>query len=91
MTYVFYTFRTFNRSYIKTIFYAEIKNAFGNPLSVVALLVYEQYANMNLMFPKSIDYRKYSYDLTRVASRFSDLRLYRYSLRCLLIVGNLYK
>lgn len=45
---------------------------------------------MNLFYPH-IDYRKYCYDLTRVGTRFSDLKMYPYSLRIFFIVEGLYR
>ena len=87
--YVFHTFKSYDKSWIKQVFYYHIKQGFTNNLSIIALLIYEQYAHLNLFY-KNIDYRKYCYDLTRVASRFTDMKLYSYSLRCLIIVESLY-
>ena len=53
------------------------------------LLVYEQYSNLNLLFPH-IDYRRYCYDTVRVAMRFSEYKLSGHSLRCLTIVEKIY-
>lgn len=89
LMYVFHTFRSFEKSYIRGEYYSHIKQAFTPQLSIINLLVYEQYANMCLLF-KNIDHRRYCYDLTRVASRFTESKLYGYALRCLLIVESLY-
>ena len=88
--YVLHTFKVFDKNWIKEIYYAHIKQAFTPTLSIVPLLLYEQYANINLLY-KIPDYRKYCYDLTRVASRFTEAKLFSYSLRCLLIVESLYE
>lgn len=45
---------------------------------------------MNLLY-KNIDYRRYCYDMTRVATRFSEVRLYGYALRCFLVVEAMYR
>ena len=70
LMYVFHAFRVFDKHFIKDIYYAHIKQAFTPHLAIVPLLLYEQYANINLLY-KVADYRKYCYDLTRVASRFT--------------------
>lgn len=73
LVYVFHIFRTFDRQFIRPIFYLNLKGTFStsNPiLNVVSILIYEQFANLNLLY-NNIDYRRYCYDLTRVASRFS--------------------
>lgn len=92
LVYAFHTFRTFNREFIRSNFYPQIKQIFSNNsfLNVIPSLLYEQFANFNLLY-KNIDYRRYCYDMTRVASRYSDGKLYSYALRSFLVVESLYK
>ena len=94
LLYSIHAFKTFNKEFIKEVFHNNLKASFSQTqlinINVIPLLLYEQYANLNLFYSK-IDYRKYCFDLTRVASRFSDQKLYRYALRCLLIVEGLYR
>ena len=92
LLYCIHGFKVFNRDYIKDIFYSNVKAAFSQlqPLNIIPLLLYEQYANLNLFY-KKVDYRKYCYDLTRVASRFTEQKMHQYALRCLLIVEALYR
>ena len=53
-------------------------------------MVHEQYASLSLL-TRNIDYRHYCYELTRVAWKFSALRLYNHALRCLILVHSLYE
>lgn len=52
-------------------------------------LLYEQYSNLNLLFPY-IDFRRYCYDTVRVSMKFSEYKIYNHALRCLLLVENVY-
>jgi hypothetical protein len=65
-----------------------VSNNYTNPLIIPALL-HEQHANLNLMFPIS-EYRRYCYDLIRVAAKFSEYKLYYHNLRCFLIASKIY-
>lgn len=94
LLYSFHSFKTFNKDFIKEVFHNNLKASFSQTqqvsINVIPLLLYEQYANINLFYRK-VDFRRYCFDLTRVASRFSDQKLYKYALRCLLIVEGLYR
>ncbi len=56
---------------------------------LIPALLYEQYSNLNLLFPY-IDYRRYCYDTVRVSMKFSEYKIHSHSLRCLLLVENIY-
>lgn len=93
LVYVFHTFRTFDKKFIRHKFYSVLKNTFvgtSSKTNIISILIYEQVTNMNLFYPH-IDFRKYCYDLTRVASRFTDLKMHYYALRCFFIVEGLYR
>lgn len=56
---------------------------------MIPCLIHEQYANMNLLYPVP-EYRRYCYDLIRVASKFNEFKLYHHHLRCLSIANYIY-
>jgi hypothetical protein len=97
LLYFFHCFKVFNREFIKNNFYYYIKKNvneetigpnYSNPLIIPALL-HEQFANLNLLYPIP-EYRRYCYDLVRVASKFSEYKLYYHHLRCILIADKIY-
>lgn len=76
LMYVFHSFRTFNRQFIRQYYQfvkscsalsGSINNVFVN---IVSTLIYEQYANLSLLYP-SIEHRRYCYDIIRASSRYS--------------------
>ena len=93
VVYLIHCFRSFQTNIIKTEFYKGLKiclNDKRNVLNMVTSLVHEQYASLCLL-GKSIDYRHYCYELSRVGSKFMSLKLYNHALRCFHIVQLIYQ
>lgn len=96
LIYMFHGFRMFEKATIRVMFYYYLKLALSSnedkqvyqPL--LATLIYEQFANINLLYTVS-DYRRYCYDLIRVGSKFSEFKLPHHNMRCLQITSNIYQ
>ena len=76
--YILHGFKLFDKDFTKSVLYLYIKKAVNEELitegnqypSLIPCLVHEQYANMNLLY-QTPEYRRYAYDVIRVASKFS--------------------
>lgn len=98
MMYFIHGLRVFDRDFIKNSYYLYIKRAVNEETaseqhphpSCIPSLVHEQYANLNLLYPLP-EHRRYAYDVVRVASKFSEFRLFDHHLRCLLIASYIYQ
>jgi len=90
LIFAYHGFKTFNRQFIRFNYYFFIKKIVNDEnytqanSSILPILLHEQYANLNLLFPAP-EHRRYCYDLIRVGGKFNEFKLYTHYLRCLQI------